>query len=622
MHRPWQIWGSFLACVWLVALGVGWLSLRAIEADRAERVTRELASIEENVRLALWRLETVVAPLLADEGVRPPTAYSIAPSSTNANAPPYPQQQIAQVTLADPFRAESDAVYVQLYFQIDCDGHTTSPQVWASQFSDDGGTGSNSNDLGFGEKLDQFRKLVKRDELEDSIPPIGSVTASDENNSSNSDVDGNDENWQENRTEHNSSNWANEPGNAAQLRQAMGRGRDGPTPQAQQSRNAAEFQKRKEITSKPRSLSNRSGPQFESFNEFTISPLRPVIHQGQLLLVRRARVGESSFLQGVWLDWATLEQRLIQEVTELLPGAQLILTADIEPSRSMASLPVLLRLPAREPTIETADSPVRHSLFLAWGALALAALAVGILLRGVIALSERRASFVSAVTHELRTPLTTFRMYSEMLADGMVTEPNQQTRYLTTLRVEADRLSHLVENVLAYARLERGGLGNRIAPTPAELLVTSTTTRAAERAAQGGMEMIVHPLPVGTTALVKADCSAVEQIVFNLVDNACKYGSTGDVRRIELTPTVENQYFQLRIADFGTGIREPVRRRLFEAFSKSADEAAVTAPGVGLGLALSRRLARDMGGELKLDAQARVGAVFLLTLTVIPERDP
>ena len=86
----------------------------------------------------------------------------------------------------------------------------------------------------------------------------------------------------------------------------------------------------------------------------------------------------------------------------------------------------------------------------------MAALAIALLLLGVVALDARREAFVSAVTHELRTPLTTFRMYAGMLEDGMVTGEGDRKSYLHTPRVEAERLSHLVENVLAYARLERG----------------------------------------------------------------------------------------------------------------------------------------------------------------------
>lgn len=96
------------------------------------------------------------------------------------------------------------------------------------------------------------------------------------------------------------------------------------------------------------------------------------------------------------------------------------------------------------------------SLLIAWACVLLGAAAVVLLLRGAVTLSERRGAFVSAVTHELRTPLTTFRLYAEMLAEGMVADENKRAGYFSRLREQADRLSHLVENVLAYARLARG----------------------------------------------------------------------------------------------------------------------------------------------------------------------
>src|SRR6185312_16265337 len=86
-------------------------------------------------------------------------------------------------------------------------------------------------------------------------------------------------------------------------------------------------------------------------------------------------------------------------------------------------------------------SPVRYSLLIAWTAIALATVAVAPVLRCVLSLSERRASFVSAVTHELRTPLTTFRMYAEMLSEDMVPDETARRGYLHTLRVEAERLT-------------------------------------------------------------------------------------------------------------------------------------------------------------------------------------
>ena len=159
----------------------------------------------------------------------------------------------------------------------------------------------------------------------------------------------------------------------------------------------------------------------------------------------------------------------------------------------------------------------------------LAALAVAALLQGVLSLSERRGAFVSAVTHELRTPLTTFRMYAEMLAENMV--PDEQTRhgYLETLRVEADRLTHLVENVLSYARLERSRPARRIGSVSvAEIFDQSAVGRLTDRARQADLTLSVEADEPVRHARALADPAAVEQILFNLVDNACKYAATAD----------------------------------------------------------------------------------------------
>jgi signal transduction histidine kinase len=239
---------------------------------------------------------------------------------------------------------------------------------------------------------------------------------------------------------------------------------------------------------------------------------------------------------------------------------------------------------------------------------------VAILLQGAVSLSERRGAFVSAVTHELRTPLTTFRLYSEMLANGMVPEEEKRREYLDTLCVEADRLAHLVENVLAYARLERGAMRTRMEDVPVSNLIESVKRRLTERARQAGMTLVVEAGPEARSATTRADLAAVERILFNLVDNACKYAASATDRRIQLEVGREKGFVVLRVRDHGPGVSLKAARRLFRPFSKSARDAAGTAPGVGLGLALSRRLAREMGGDLSLDAATTDGACFILRL--------
>ena len=258
-----------------------------------------------------------------------------------------------------------------------------------------------------------------------------------------------------------------------------------------------------------------------------------------------------------------------------------------------------------------AGSPIMFSLGIAWACVLTAAAAVAVLVWGVLRLSRRQAAFVSAVTHELRTPLTTFRLYAEMLAEGMVPGAEQRREYLLALRREADRLAHLVENVLSYARLERGRRGGAVGPIALGELVACAEQRLAAHAEQAGMTLVVEGREAAAGALVLANPSAVEQVLLNLVDNACKYAGSATDRRIQVELRSGAGAAAIAVRDHGPGISATVRRRLFRSFSKSARDAAETAPGIGLGLTLSRRLARDMGGDLRLDATVSDGACFV-----------
>mgnify|MGYP002623481483 CR=1 FL=1 len=356
---------------------------------------------------------------------------------------------------------------------------------------------------------------------------------------------------------------------------------------------------------------------------------RPLWVGDDLLLARRVRVQDQAVIQGAWLNWPRLEELLRAEVADLLPEVKLVPVRGEEPmpsGRSLATVPVRLEVP--EPvlaetgfptlpplnTTSTVEpiSPLRLTLPFAWAGLLLAAVAVAVLLRGVMSLSERRGAFVSAVTHELRTPLTTFRMYAEMLAEDMIPQGASRKQYLETLRVEADRLYHLVENVLAYARLERGSPGSRRRPTQLGEMLEGVRGRLEARAREAGMELRIVGLETVGDTLAHTDSAAVEQILFNLVDNACKYARPSGDSVIEMELLAEPRP-AVRVRDRGPGIDAETRRKLFRPFSKSVHQAACSAPGVGLGLALCRRLAQQLGGDLWLEPTTP-GCSFLLTL--------
>ena len=330
------------------------------------------------------------------------------------------------------------------------------------------------------------------------------------------------------------------------------------------------------------------------------SILEPRWVGGELVLIRRIRDFRGLSLQGIWLDWAALEQRLRAEVADLLPGARFEpLSPSGDPAEGLALLPVRLVPGAPGKLPDAGWTPVEIALLVAWGVL-LSALAGGVaLILGAMRLARRRADFVSAVTHELRTPLTTFELYTEMLRDGMV-QAEERPRYLETLRSEAGRLRHLVDNVLAYSRLERRALDPARRNLPVAELIEEMLPALEERAGRAGLTLSVAVDEAVGRTLLRTEPKAVERILVNLVDNACKYARGSKPAEIRLRVAQEGRRLVLRVRDFGPGIPRRDHRKVFRPFHRSAAEAAGREPGVGLGLALARRLAKSLGGRLTL----------------------
>ncbi len=355
----------------------------------------------------------------------------------------------------------------------------------------------------------------------------------------------------------------------------------------------------------------------------TAKPLQGFWIEDALLLTREASLDGARVLQGVWLDWPKLREQWLAQVRDLFPQAALDPAPNALPGEPVQDDPLrLASLPVRLATGPFAVAPVpfwtpmRSSLAVAWLCMGLAAVAVGAVLFGTVSLSERRAAFVSAVTHELRTPLTTFRLYSEMLASGMVQDESQKKNYLGTLEAEAGRLSHLVENVLAYARIERGSARAQVESVSIGEVLDRVLPRLQQRAEQAGMEIVVDASEEERKVLLRVDVSALEQILFNLVDNACKYAAPRAAdKTIHVQASTRGPLAMLRVRDHGAGIAPQERRRVFRPFHKSADKAAHSAPGVGLGLALCERLSKALGGRLSLEKGPEgTGASFVLEL--------
>jgi len=618
---------AFAACLALALGALGWISWTTLEFERETDAARRQAALEENVRLALWRMDSILAPMIATESARPYFNYAPFYAAERAYTRMYSEMDPNEVMIPSPLLTKGSK-FIKLHFQYDLGGkgerRPTSPQApegEMGELAEGAGFVTRGQIDGTNDLLKEFRGRVGSRALQtalaclsetlpatvDSLPPSPDLIRTQAQNPRESQVSQKDFNAiaANQRQSNFDFQMANQPAQQAiQSREA---------PSNQGWANVQENEARIGINGRLL-LSNNYFQSIDLIADIRDAVLKPVWIDDTLVMARKVAVNGREYLQGVWLDWPLIREQFLSDIEDLLPESDLaprLAEEEPSPDRSLASLPLRLIPGAAPPNPSPSRFSLRLSLGLAWACLVLAAAAVGALLWGAVSLSERRAAFVSSVTHELRTPLTSLQMYAEMLAEGMAPDEEKRQRYLATINAEANRLGRLVENVLAYARIERKRHASRVETLPLSELLERIYPRLEERTAQAGMELSAEGFD--GDSIVKADPGAVDQILFNLVDNSCKYAASAEDRRIHLEASFENGAALIIARDHGPGIPPQQADRLFRPFSKSAREAANSAPGVGLGLALSRRLARAMGGDLRCEPNGK-GACFLLSL--------
>jgi signal transduction histidine kinase len=227
--------------------------------------------------------------------------------------------------------------------------------------------------------------------------------------------------------------------------------------------------------------------------------------------------------------------------------------------------------------------------------------------------------FLANVSHELRTPLTAVCLHADLLGEPDLAEGRRRA-HAEVVRAEGARLAAMVDDLLDFAALERGSRRLEIEPVDLRAAVAHAVDPFRVLAEREGVDLRVEAASDEATAL--ADPHALARVLANLVGNAWKHGRPsrdGAPGRIRLEVSGGRGGARVTVKDDGPGIPASERARLFERFQRGA--AAAKTRGVGLGLALSRDLARAMGGNLVVveDPEA---TVFRLTLPPVPPETP
>ena len=219
-----------------------------------------------------------------------------------------------------------------------------------------------------------------------------------------------------------------------------------------------------------------------------------------------------------------------------------------------------------------------------------------------------KSDFVSNVSHELRTPLALIRMYAETLEMGRLGEESKRQEYYSTIVKETERLSHLVNNLLNFSRIDAGRRPYALVPLDLNEVVRGVLDSFAPHLRNEGFSPVVElddSLPP-----LRADREAVQEALINILDNAVKYSGAEKFLRVRSGIRAGEMYVD--IEDHGPGIPPEYRDRVFETFFRIPLPHAPGAKGSGLGLAIALHIMQAHGGRIDLKSSPGRGSTFTL----------
>jgi len=240
-------------------------------------------------------------------------------------------------------------------------------------------------------------------------------------------------------------------------------------------------------------------------------------------------------------------------------------------------------------------------------------------LRSERRLAAQRETFVASVSHDLRTPVQALLLLAEALDEGRARSDESRAEYTHRIRVEAERLRRLVDDVLDASRIGRG-MRPRLAPREVETapFVESLERDLAERAERAGASLSIArgPLP----SRLDVDPDAVRRAVWNLFENALRHGRRGDApARVEVGIAFEAGALTFSVDDEGPGVPAKLRERVFQPFERGASEGIAQDTGTGLGLSIVRAITVAHGGDARAGGNDRGGARFVARFGAVDE---
>ncbi|MCS0674239.1 HAMP domain-containing sensor histidine kinase [Cytobacillus firmus] len=219
-------------------------------------------------------------------------------------------------------------------------------------------------------------------------------------------------------------------------------------------------------------------------------------------------------------------------------------------------------------------------------------------------LREERNEFLSSISHELRTPLTYIKGYADIVQKRNLST-DERNQYLSIILEETNRLSDMVKNLFDLAKIDKNTFDIKKRPIDLNDFMKKIETKFSPAFTEKGMQLSVI---CRESIIISADASRLEQIIFNLLDNAIKYSSAGDKTTININRTKE--HVTININDTGRGISEEELPFIFNRFYRVDKSRARALGGTGLGLAIVKELVHAHGGTISVCSREGDGTEF------------
>jgi signal transduction histidine kinase len=287
---------------------------------------------------------------------------------------------------------------------------------------------------------------------------------------------------------------------------------------------------------------------------------------------------------------------------------------EVELSPAKTGLPFFLGL-AAGPDAPASDDVVRRRVVIGGVVLACAlmiAASYGLyrITARELLLARQQSDFVAAVSHEFRTPLTSMRHLLDLLVTRGVTDENRKTQYYGLLAGETDRLQRMVETLLSFGRMDAAAHVWKLEPLNVAELVGAVADAFGREIIPRSLVTDLDPrLPT-----IRGDRDALERALWNLLENAAKYSPPETP--IRLFARRERAAVVIGVQDHGIGIPVAEQQRVFQKFVRGDEAKRAGIRGVGVGLALVKRIAEAHGGRVRLASQVGAGSTFTLVLPV------